>query len=124
MAWQWAHGVEAYVDACANVHSRPREWLEVVYAEWKACKDPHARPDDFSKWKYRRALAHAKTLSDEVLADYIWERMEEYAVCTNGGHKAYGCPSGCSPHLVPFALEDDDDDDDDDNDDDLDGAIE
>ena len=102
MAWAWSHSADAYADCCENVHNKPRDWLEVVFAEWHACKDPNMDSNEFNQRKYNAALKRAKKLPNDILADYIWERMEEYATCTNGGHKAYACPSGCGCHLVSF----------------------
>ena len=100
MAWEWSHTTEAYVNACDNVHNRDRDWLMVVYAEWEAKSDPNRVANGFSQRKYKRALGHAKKLPNDVLADYIWEKMEEQRLCTNGGHNAWACPWGC--HLVSF----------------------
>ena len=36
MAWSWSHETEAYAAVLANIHKQPREWLEVVFAEWSA----------------------------------------------------------------------------------------
>lgn len=100
MAWSWSHTAEAYENACENVHNRDRAWLEVVYAEWHACQSPSEDSEEFNQRKYNTALRRAKKLPTDVLADYIWERMSEYATCTNGGYEAYACPYGC--HLVSF----------------------
>ena len=108
MAWSWSHTVQAYADVAENVHNKDREWLEVVFAEWHACKNPQEDSDQFSQYKYNVALKRAKKLPEDMLADYICERMEEYATCTNGGHYAYACPSGCGCHLVSFSHEDTD----------------
>ncbi len=98
MTWEWSHAPEAHEAARANVESQPREWLEVVFAEWRSAYV--ADPDSFSQHKYTRALAMAKRLPDDVLADDIWEHMERQATCSNGGHVAYCCPYQC--HTVPF----------------------
>ena len=100
MSWSWSHTADAYQDACLNVHNKDRHWLEVVYAEWEACKAPSVDSVQFDQFRYKVALRRAQKLATDVLADYIWDRMTNYAVCTNGGHNAYGCPSGC--HLVSF----------------------
>lgn len=102
MAWEWSHTQEAYQNAYENVQNKDREWLEVVFAEWHACKNPNENCNEFNERKYNAALKRAKKLTDDVLAEYIWERMSEYATCTNRGHSAYGCPSGCGCHLVSF----------------------
>lgn len=102
MVWSWSHTNEAYDNAEQNVRSQSREWLEVVYAEWEA---RIGDSDDMNQRKYDRALKKAKTLDDETLADYIWEKMSEQANCENGGFQAWACPYGCGPHLVSFDKE-------------------
>ena len=113
MAWSWSHTAEAYANCYANVQNKPKEWLDVVYAEWHACEtddDGQLDINSFNEEAYNAALAEAKELTDDVLADYIWERMSEAATCDNGGFNAWACPSGCGPHLVPFDLEEEDED--------------
>jgi hypothetical protein len=115
MAWSWSHTTEAYDNAQENLSLLPREDLEVIYAEWRAAQSKSGRVDDsnyFNEKKYLRALKFAKTLPDDVLADFIWERASEHATCDNGGFNAWVCPSGC--HSVPFGKPDDDDADDED----------
>lgn len=111
MAWSWSHTAEAYRHAEENVRKQPREWLEVVFAEWRANQGKGgAQSDDndlFCNRRYERALAYAKRpdVTDEQLADHIWARMEELATCDNGGWNAWCCPFGCGPHTVPFSPE-------------------
>lgn len=107
MAWSWNHTQCAYACVQLNVEDKSKEWLDVVYAEWQAAEnDEHENLDinNFNKDKYKKALVEADKLPDDVLADYIWERMSEAAICENGGHNAWACPSGCGPHLIPFEL--------------------
>ena len=110
MAWEWSHTNEAYSAACENVQNKDREWLEVCYAEWHAVEEydedssraGQIDPNSFNEEKYNEALAESKDMSNDVLADYIWERMSDLATCDNGGFNAWACPSGC--HTVPFDL--------------------
>lgn len=107
MAWSWSHTQEAYVAAERNLRAMPKETLEVIFAEWRAAQGKHGVINDhdrFNERKYERALAHAKKLDAEQLADFIWERASEYATCDNGGHKAWMCPSGCGCHTVDFSV--------------------
>lgn len=111
MTWSWSHTQEAYQYCYEQVQKKPREWLEVVFAEWEA----HTDPEDcvsFDEERYEEALKRAKDLPEDVLADYIWERMSEQADCTNGGWEAHACPYGCGPHLVPFSDEEEEETDD------------
>jgi len=112
MAWSWSHTNEAYEAVKANIEAKDREWLEVVWAEWQAAiPDPdhgigfHA---DLDMEKYEVKLAEAKTLPEDALAEYIWERTSDYATCENGGWEAYCCPFDCGCHTVPFDKEEDD----------------
>lgn len=104
MAWSWSHSDEAYEAAEANLRALPKEQLEIIYAEWRAAQGKGGiihDSDSFDERKYKRALAYAKTLDDESLADFIWGRASEAATCDNGGWNAWMCPSGC--HTVSFS---------------------
>ena len=108
MAWSWSHAPEAYDAAYKNVHNQTREWLEVCYAEWHALEldeNGDLDTDSFNLDKYTDAIVETRELANDVLADYIWERMSEEAICDNGGFNAWACPSGC--HLVSFSRKSD-----------------
>lgn len=106
MAWEWSHSAEAYAHAREQVQVQSREWLETVFAEWTEHKGKRrASTLDWNQKKYDFGLARAKTLPGDTLADFIWEKMEELATCTNGGWQAYCCPHGCMGHMVPFGPE-------------------
>src|SRR5438874_1632728 len=117
MAWSWSHTSEAYEYAREELLEQEREWLEVVFAEWRAAQEKHSHINpvhaNFNERKYERALKWAKSLRDdlaeEVLAEFIWEKMEAQATCTNGGWEAWCCPYGCVCHMVPFSPEEEDD---------------
>jgi len=104
MTWEWSHSPEAYAAAQTHVENKPKEWLDVVYAEWQVYHHCNQDQNDFDQAKYEEALAEAKELPDSTLAEYIWEQMSEQANCSNGGHNAYCCPYGCGCHYVPFHL--------------------
>jgi hypothetical protein len=110
MAWEWSHTEEAYAAVEHNIRQQPREWLEVVFAEWRAAQDNKGNVQtgthNFNQKKYERALAYAKNpeVTNERLADFIWEKANELRICTNGGWQAWCCPSGCGCHLVPFDI--------------------
>lgn len=114
MAWSWSHTAEAYEYAEQQLRELPRETLEIIFAEWRAAQEKHGRINPvyagFNERKYERALAYAKTLPEERLADFIWERASEAATCDNGGFEAWLCPSGCGCHTVPFGPTEDDHD--------------
>ena len=104
MAWLWSHTAEGISSAYRNVRKLDREDLTVIFAEWKAYdieQDPDNEICPYSESReYDNALLLAGTLTSDILADYIWERMEEYATCDNGGFNAWCCPYGC--HTVSF----------------------
>lgn len=108
MAWSWSHSPEAYNNARQNVFNRDREWLQVVWAEWQATI-PHPEHGigfhaELDLAKYESLMVEAKALSDEALAESIWERAVELGHCTNGGWEAWCCPFGCGCHTVSFDL--------------------
>jgi hypothetical protein len=100
MTWEWSHTTAAYVALRTNIHSQPRAWLEVVCAEWLG--QDKENPEDLRSVAYAQALRKARTIDDETLADFIYDRAEELSNCTNGGWEAWCCPFGCGPHLLPF----------------------
>ena len=106
MAWSWSHSQEAYENARENLSTLDRETLEIIFAEWRAAQGKGGiihNHNHFHQRKYDRALKHAKTLPDDVLADFIWEQASEFATCDNGGFNAWMCPSGCGCHCVSFS---------------------
>ena len=118
MAWSWSHTNEAYAAVEANIRAQSREWLEEVWAEWVAARghtdNPKARPWNETFWseihffaqldlrRYHLAIVRAKRKSSKELADFIWEKTQKLATCTNGGWEAWCCPFGRQCHMVPF----------------------
>ena len=117
MAWSWSHTEQAYANARDNLEKLDKPTLEIIFAEWRAAQGKHGVIDPvspgFSQRKYDRALKHAKTLPDDVLADFIWEKASEFATCDNGGFEAWMCPHGCGCHCVSFSQPEEPDDFDD-----------
>jgi hypothetical protein len=107
MAWEWSYSAEAYENVRENIFNQPREWLEVVWAEWCALDGPESEDGaGFNRAKYELALTTAKhVLTKEALADDIWDRTKCHATCENGGHLAHCCPFGCICHMVSFDVE-------------------
>lgn len=106
MAWEWSHTNEAYAAAYENLHCQPREWLNVCLAEWQATKhgtELSGNPQ-FRTNRYDKCLAWVKTLpANDIVADAVWDYMEELRTCDNGGFNAWACPYGC--HTVSFDSE-------------------
>lgn len=112
MSWEWSHTQEAYENVEHNLSTKPREWLEVVWAEWIATfpnrNEPMIDKDQIdSTWlrKFNQLMFRAKNKTNEYLIENIWQRMEQWRTCDNGGFLAHCCPHGCSPHKVPFDKE-------------------
>lgn len=93
MAWGWSHTVEAYANAEENLRSLPKEKLEEIFAEWRAADGKGE--DRFNTKRYDKACKWARTQTAETLADLIWPKVEQQALCSNGGHQAWVCPYGC-----------------------------
>jgi len=108
MAWEWSHTEEAYEAVRTQIGQQPREWLEVVWAEWVTAKrvssDMYSHAE-FDNRTYATCLARAKGKTDDVLARCVWWWAEAYRTCTNGGHMAHCCPYGCMGHMLPFSPE-------------------
>lgn len=117
MAWSWSHTGQAYADAQENLSKLDRDTLEIIFAEWRAAQGKHGAIDPvspgFSQRKYDRALKHAKTLEDDTLVEFIWDKAAEFRTCDNGGFEAWMCPHGCGPHCVSFSPPGEDEEDDD-----------
>ena len=88
--WEWSHTAEGLANARQNVHALEKDTLLEILAEWQ----------ETDKKLAKNEFLH--DLPKDVLADTVWTKMEELRTCTNGGHEAYCCPSGC--HTVPFDL--------------------
>jgi hypothetical protein len=101
MAWSWSHTEEAYVNAREQLEALPREERNVIAAEWLAAKKTslYGEPEFLPK-RYQRALLRVARWSDDKINEWVWERVERLATCTNGGWRAWVCPWGC--HQVPF----------------------
>lgn len=97
MAWEWSHTDEAYRDAQENVQHLSKKTLLVILREWS-----YEDMEKSGKNPSFRLHKGVRKLPKDVLADAVWERMEELRACTNGGWEAYCCPDGC--HTVPFEL--------------------
>lgn len=97
MAWEWSHTPEALEDARLNLHDLPRNILKDIYAEWRVLE--YTGKTDLGAYYTERKKA--RSLPNDVLADFIWERASEKRTCSNGGFDCWVCPHGC--HTVPFS---------------------
>ena len=95
MAWSWSHTAEAYQHAYGEVQKLTKSQLLIILREWTyQDREQRGRNPSF------RLLAGQRRLNQDTLADLVWERMSEQAICDNGGHHAWCCPDGC--HTVSF----------------------
>jgi hypothetical protein len=103
MSWEWSHTSDALEIARQNVHNRGLKTLRVIWSEWQAYTGDGSScsTSEFDAEKYKAAMKQSKGIPKDALADAIWERMEQFRTCTNGGHEAWACPFGC--HTVPFS---------------------
>ena len=104
MAWEWSHSSEAYASAQRRVTRLTKRELLVILSEWQYHdREQLARQDEDSDGPTLadfNVSASVRRLSRDTLADLVWDRMEQYATCDNGGFNAYCCPDGC--HTVSF----------------------
>ncbi len=112
MVWEWSHCAEAYDYARDYLSAKfSLETLAEIAAEWDTHEKAEAEKDDenaldFDAGFYRGRVAVYKTLPKDVVAEYVWKKMEELRNCDNGGHKFWGCPYGCGIHKVPASPKD------------------
>lgn len=106
MAWSWSHTNEGIAAVQENLENLPREDREIMFAEWRAAqvRGTTELSHHFDNRRYERALKFVKTLPDDSLNEFLWEKTQEFATCSNGGWDAYCCPFGCGCHQVPFSL--------------------
>lgn len=117
MAWSWSHTIDAYEDAREQVQRLSKAELLTILREWAYYDREQANTlrfhgsqvwtDTRGKTRVRgfRLPNGVRRLTQDTLADLVWDRMSAHATCTNGGWDAYCCPDGC--HTVPFAPVDD-----------------
>ena len=105
--WEWSHTNEAYAAAEKNLRNMHKDRLDIIWAEWMSYGPREQYEDGFNSEAYPRHHKQAQNIPSDILADAIWERAAEQALCTNGGHEAYICPFHCGPHMVSFSDESD-----------------
>ncbi len=106
MSWEWSHAPAAYVYARKNLGKLSKKKLNIIYAEIHSANvDEYGNvsesTSDMDIDEYNIKLKKAKTLQKDVLVDFIWDFMEKFRTCDNGGFNAYCCPFGC--HTVPMS---------------------
>lgn len=125
MAWDWSHTSEGVTVCWNNLGRMPISRLMEMHAEWLACTPPwhehnvvhhldvtkHDTLYEHFAFIHDCAASHSDHLTQfrQYLTDQIWDCMQQFRLCTNGGWKAYGCPFGCPPHLVSFSSDEEKD---------------
>ena len=107
MIWRWDHCDRSYRNAKANLSDLCHETLAVISAEIKACRVSSSQKNELDEPKYQKELIMAREISSLSLIDLIWESMNSYRLCDEGGFNAYCCPYGC--HTVSFDRKEDTD---------------
>lgn len=100
MIWRWNHSNRSYGNAKANLSDLCHETLAVIYAEIKACRVLASGENKLDELEYKDELILARGMSSLSLVNLIWESMNSYRLCDEGGFNAYCCPYGC--HTVSF----------------------
>jgi len=100
MSWEWSHSVEAYENAKRNLEKLDEDTLHIIAVEWFAYE--FARGSDTpSKYDFDKAQEIVDNSRNLDFCEFIWEKMEQLALCDNGGWNAWACPFGC--HTVSFS---------------------
>lgn len=109
MTWEWSHSPEAYANVRSALQAMPAKELVEIEVEWLAYFDKrvsdeertHDQPANFRRTEKRQKYweAHCEKMGTEHLANLIYERAENHALCDNGGFDMWVCPYGC--HTVP-----------------------
>jgi len=109
MTWEWSHSIEGLEFAREYLETKVGiEILSEIAAEW----DTHARSEadedapEFDQEFFKERSRFHLALPSDIVAAYIWERMEVLRSCDNGGHKLWACPYGCRSHKVPVGEDD------------------
>ena len=97
MAWEWSHTTEALNNAYYNVCGLSKRKLVGIMMCWFL----EDFPDEPLRGQKKKRREYNQ-LSQDVLAEAVWERASELRTCTNGGYEAYLDPDG--DYTVPFDL--------------------
>ena len=83
MTWEWSHTDEAYAYAREELSGMTSALLIEIAKDWQD--------------KLESRTFNPEELSNDVLADWIWEQASSYEHgrnCSNGGHELYLDPAG------------------------------
>jgi hypothetical protein len=121
MAWEWLHSQEAYDNLRFNMESLVESglaWfgddttpngslqnlkdLEFCVESWAECKlvseGKICNVENFDV-AFMKGMELIQ-FNGEFFVDSWFEMVESIRLCSNGGHNAYVCPTGC--HTLPF----------------------
>ena len=107
MAWEWSHTLDGLENARNNLAKMSMKNLKIIYAEIEAAdKDERGfyitSTSGLDLKLYKEKLKESRDIAKSDLVDRIWEFMEEFRTCDNGGFNAWCCPYGCNGHMVSF----------------------
>lgn len=97
--WSWSHTQEAYHNAYNNTHKIDRKQLEEIYIEWKVF-EKYGEDAEYEHFEEIKDQNNLDNLTNDILADYIWDKASETQRCDNGGFNCHICPYQC--HKVSF----------------------
>ena len=107
MAWEWSHSQEAYDNARENLDNLDILDIYDIWAEIQTCyalnvdnEYPTQDTHSFDESIYEQFTSISYNIPDHILRDFIWDVMNDFRTCDNGGFNAWCCPYGC--HTVPF----------------------
>jgi len=112
MAWEWSHTQEGYNNAYENLKNLEYDDLLTIYAEIVTCQCANRDSDYpyqhtgtlyFNEDVYNGVRCAAEKLDAMILIEFIWQEMNIFRTCDNGGWNAWACPHGC--HTVSFSQE-------------------
>lgn len=115
MTWSWSHTQEGMQNVENAIRELDDDTLAQIYTEW-ICAIVVKGEYIFSRsLRDRGAFKTAVNLVENMraeLIDFIIDKTNAHAECTNGGHEAHICPFGC--HRVSFDSDEPNDDEEED----------
>ena len=107
MVWEWSHTDDAYQNAQDNLYKLDVFDLYDIWSEIQTCyasnidnEYPTQDTTSFNESLFQQFISISYKLSKDSLIHSIWEFMNDFRTCDNGGFNAHCCPYGC--HTVSF----------------------
>ena len=105
MTWSWSHTQEGIQNVENNICELNDTTLATVWTEW-TCAVRISGEFVLAESAYDRIFAQACKMVDTLrteMVDFIIDKTNALAECTNGGFEAHICPFGC--HTASFDVE-------------------